>query len=280
VTTIRLRACPSRTVRIAILPMVVSLKGKQRDGRGLPAQALRFAGECASALIAYRSFLRLSSNEEKKTLARGHELAMAVTCKSNAVSPDSTIAASRVQAPPALPDRFRRGRLAAKSTIVVGGLTVLAAGGVWLWNQGRFSSWQQEDARLQSPGAATLSVSDLSRRQDSNDSLLRSIRRTDHLGVGLAAGRGCRRLDGRRGQCPPDEGRPTHGPRRNGGFARTLIRLIHWRVRVAERTASSNRVERRPHVAVQSLVPADERYVASEPRPIWATTLVPSGSIV
>jgi tetratricopeptide (TPR) repeat protein len=150
------------------------------------AQAHRMAGECAKALIAYRSFLRLSSTEGKKTLARGHELALASTCEIGVPTLGGAMTASRSGAVTAIPDPSSRGRLVARGAVIVGGLTAVSAGALLLWNQGRFSSWQQEDVRLNGGGAT--SSSDLERRQDANDALLRSIRRTDNMGLGLAIG--------------------------------------------------------------------------------------------
>jgi tetratricopeptide (TPR) repeat protein len=152
------------------------------------AQAHRMAGECAKALVVYRSFLRLSSNEEKKSLARGHELALAATCERRVGTSEATITAPPLQPMVMRPHPSPRTQLAAKAAIIAGGVVVCAAAALWLWNQGRFSSWQKEDTRLHGEEAAREPTTTMTQRQDGNDSLLRSIRRTDDISLGLAIG--------------------------------------------------------------------------------------------
>jgi hypothetical protein len=135
------------------------------------AQAHRLHGDCRRALAVYRTFLRKSHETEKLHLARDHEARLAQQCETPLAEP---------------PDRWSGGQIAATSALVAGLGTLLAAGALSLWNEGRNSTWQREQDWLEGPDGKALPPMESVRRQNANDLLLDRIQSADRLAITLA----------------------------------------------------------------------------------------------
>jgi hypothetical protein len=115
--------------------------------------------------------------------------------------------------PPVPPARSRVPGYALGATALALGGTAL---GLYLWNDGRFTSWERTDAALEAnPDEA---------RQTANNELLRSIHRADWINWGVAAGAAATGtlaavLLARRGSNPPERPRVSVAPAPGGVVA-------------------------------------------------------------
>jgi tetratricopeptide (TPR) repeat protein len=179
-------------------------------------QAYRKMGECRRALETFRRFLQLDPESDRRADAERYARELEGECPPAAPGgspPASTPSAAALAAgappvkeasppvgglaqstaapaPAAAAERGARRRLAIWT---LGGGLALGAGAASLaaWNQPRFGRWERaHDAILADAAMPGASIDDLVKRQNTNDDLLRSVRRADHwsIGLGVAAG--------------------------------------------------------------------------------------------
>jgi tetratricopeptide (TPR) repeat protein len=177
------------------------------------AQAHRLKGDCAQALEVYRHFLRRDPDSVHRGDAEAQIKSLREQCRPAA---GDAVATGTPAAPPAAsaetasgpatkrPDGLSSGPPTpmgvpnaihatspgrARVVLVVWSSAVVLVGAavaVHLWNDGRYDQWHDEDRRLYAPPPAGTSPSDWVRRQNDNDDLLQSIKRTDRVELGLA----------------------------------------------------------------------------------------------
>jgi tetratricopeptide (TPR) repeat protein len=146
------------------------------------AQAHRLAGQCRPAVAAYRRFLALAGEVELRSAAQAHLEQLDSAC---AVA--SPTVAVEVAPPPHARPAPGPWRTVGLVSVGAGVLAGAGAGALYLWNGSRYHDWQGEDRLLKDgrvPAAQALP------RQEANDQLWRSIRRTDRTSLGLAIAAG------------------------------------------------------------------------------------------
>ena len=158
------------------------------------AQSHRLAGECQSAIAAYRRFLGLAGDSALREAAQGHIDRMAPTCPVAApATPPLVVAAVRpVEPPQTAPPPWRAVGLVVTGAGLLG---AAGAGTLYLWNGSRYRRWQAEDSRLDLRDGSIPPAEALA-RQEVNDELWRSIKRTDRTSLGLAIASGAVALGG------------------------------------------------------------------------------------
>ena len=145
------------------------------------AQAYRLAGDCRRALDTYGQFLRLSSDPVLRARAETHSQALQRSCPPAPAPAIATGPPPEAAAAPAAPPWRLVGLIGAGAGVLSGA----GAAALYLWNGPRYDRWSAEDRSLRQRGS-DLSPADSVRRQDANDELWRSIKRTDRTALGLA----------------------------------------------------------------------------------------------
>lgn len=176
-------------------------------------QSYRQLGDCPKAKSAYLQFRDKAPDSPLAARAREHLAELERVCPSE--PPTQTVPrAATVQphtttdAPGAAPTTTAFSRASESSSLPpksrdLGGYTYLAWGtlaagaiagatatGLWIWNRDRYRSWQSHDASLAKGTAPGESPQQWAVRQQTNDELGDSVRRSDRLGayVGVASG--------------------------------------------------------------------------------------------
>ncbi len=151
-------------------------------------QAYRLGGQCERALDAYRHFLRLStaaSEQAQRLKAEVQSEALRPTCGRPAFVPVAP-APAQMPAPPAEPGSPEAIAPPASLWLLGGALLAGAsAGGLYLWNTGRYREWRTENDAIQRGGSA-VPVAEWQRRQQVNDNLDKRIDDVDTVAVAAA----------------------------------------------------------------------------------------------
>jgi tetratricopeptide (TPR) repeat protein len=160
------------------------------------AQSYRRLGRCPQALASYRSFVRLATPETpERAEAETRIRALEAQCRPPPAPSSDSVSSVGPPAPSSPPRPVdgegsssgprRRPSTRTLAITALGAGTALAGAalGLQLWNDGRHARWEREDRALLragagEPGAVT--------RQAANDALIRSIRSSNRLTMGLA----------------------------------------------------------------------------------------------
>jgi tetratricopeptide (TPR) repeat protein len=187
-------------------PAAISLFSRAYELSSAPAllfdiaQAYRLSGDCAKALEEYRHFVRLDPESQRRADADAYIASLGVECGARPPVPvgasepvrvalDSAGATPRITEAARSDDHRSRSVTATRLgwTLLGAGLALGAgAGGLALWNDGRYSTWAKEDHALATAPADPAQRTSWVAHQNANDNLLSSIHGVDRATVVMA----------------------------------------------------------------------------------------------
>jgi tetratricopeptide (TPR) repeat protein len=152
------------------------------------AQSYRLKGDCPRALDGYRHFVRLDPASSLNSEAQGHIRSLVTVCPAaEPARPSAAPAAPAASVSTSLPAATSGPGRRTSLVLLGSGAALLASGvAIGIWNHRRYGRWSDEDRRLSlPPPGGDAQAQEWIDRQNRNDDLYSSVRRTNYATVSL-----------------------------------------------------------------------------------------------